>query len=597
MTVTEKLDKLRKLMKEKNIQAYIVCTDDFHGSEYVGEYFKVREYLSGFTGSAGTLVVLEDEAALWTDGRYFIQAEEQLKGSTIELMKEKEEGVPSLSQYLSEKLKDNSTVGFDGRTISSAFVYNLNELLKNKNISYEFKFDLVEDIWTDRPAMSKKAVWELGIEYAGIGREEKLLRVKRKMQELKADIMIITALDEIAWLLNLRGDDVKCNPVFLSYMIIEKEKASLYTYEKKLGEEITDRLKNIGIEILPYNKFYEDIKGIDINKCVLADSSVANYMVMKCIPTNTRVIDMKSPIALMKSVKTKSECENMKKAHIKDGVAMTKFMYWLKNNVGSLEMTELSIVEKIRELRSEQTGYLSESFEPIVAYGQHGAIVHYAATDESNISVKNKGMLLVDTGGHYINGTTDITRTYVLGDISEEEKRLFTLVLMGHLNLSDAKFLYGARGMNLDYIAREPLWRNGLDYNHGTGHGVGYLLNVHEGPNSFTWQSVDGTIKNAVFEEGMITSNEPGVYVEGKYGIRHENMLMCIKAEKTEYGQFMKFENLTKVPFDLDGIDVSYMTDRQIELLNDYHKEVFEAVSPYLDDNEREWLRYATREI
>ena len=597
MTVAEKLKELRRKMSNENIDAYIVCTDDYHSSEYVGDYFKEREFLSGFTGSAGTLVILKNESALWTDGRYFIQAEEQLKENEINLMKMGSEGVPSIEEYLYEKLDNDGIVGFDGRTLSYGFVSSLDEKLKNKNIKYKYSKDLVDDIWKDRPQLPKTKIFELDIRYTGKTRGEKLKAIRTYMIENKADVFAVTSLDEIAWTLNLRGNDIECCPLFLSYMIIESEKVLLFTDKDKLDENIADRLKGDGITIYGYNDFYEVLSRYNNDKNILVDTQSINYMAVKCIKQDTCIVDMRSPIQLMKAVKTKEEYENIRLAHLKDGIALTKFMYWLKNNVGKENITEISAAKKIQELRQKEDGYIEESFDAIVAYKEHAAIVHYQATDETSVGIKDEGMLLVDTGGHYINGTTDITRTFVLGEISKEEKEMFTRVLMGNLNLGSAKFLYGTRGLSLDYLARSPLWEKGLDYNHGTGHGVGYLLNVHEGPNSFRWRQNDGVIQSPVLEEGMITSNEPGFYLKDKYGIRHENLILCLKDEKNEYGQFMKFETLTKVPFDIDGIDASIMNNEQINALNEYHKDVYETISGYLDEDERKWLKKATRPI
>ena len=597
MTVAEKLKELRRKMSNENIDAYIVCTDDYHSSEYVGDYFKEREFLSGFTGSAGTLVILKNESALWTDGRYFIQAEEQLKENEINLMKMGSEGVPSIEEYLYEKLDNDGIVGFDGRTLSYGFVSSLDEKLKNKNIKYKYSKDLVDDIWKDRPQLPKTKIFELDIRYTGKTRGEKLKAIRTYMIENKADVFAVTSLDEIAWTLNLRGNDIECCPLFLSYMIIESEKVLLFTDKDKLDENIADRVKGDEITIYGYNDFYEVLSRYNNDKNILVDTQSINYMAVKCIKQDTCIVDMRSPIQLMKAVKTKEEYENIRLAHLKDGIALTKFMYWLKNNVGKENITEISAAKKIQELRQKEDGYIEESFDAIVAYKEHAAIVHYQATDETSVGIKDEGMLLVDTGGHYINGTTDITRTFVLGEISKEEKEMFTRVLMGNLNLGSAKFLYGTRGLSLDYLARSPLWEKGLDYNHGTGHGVGYLLNVHEGPNSFRWRQNDGVIQSPVLEEGMITSNEPGFYLKDKYGIRHENLILCLKDEKNEYGQFMKFETLTKVPFDIDGIDASIMNNEQINALNEYHKDVYETISGYLDEDERKWLKKATRPI
>lgn len=595
--IVERLSQLRKEMREHNMQAYVVCTDDFHGSEYVGAYFKMRAFLSGFTGSAGTLVVLEDEAALWTDGRYFLQATDQLQGSTITLMKSGMPGVPTIEDYLAEKLGENGVIGFDGRTMTTAFVNRIQEKVADKNITFAYEKDIADALWMDRPGLSKEPVWELGINYTGMSREEKFVAVREKMEEAGADVFVLTSLDDIAWLLNLRGNDVLCNPVFLSYMMIRKGDATLYIEESIVNEEIKAALAKANVALRPYNAIYEELKEITADHVVLLDTNKANYMVTRSLPAECKVVDKASPIELMKAVKTKTEYENMARAHVKDGVAVTKFMYWLKQNIGKETITEVSAGEKIEALRKEQEGFIEPSFESIMAYGPHGAIVHYSATEESDVALEPRSFFLVDTGGQYYEGTTDVTRTFALGELTDEEKKAYTLVLRGNLNLSAAKFLHGMRGMQLDYIAREPLWQHGMDYNHGTGHGVGYLLNVHEGPNSFRWQVPGDKLTSAVLEEGMITSNEPGVYLAGKFGIRLENLILCKKAEENEYGQFMKFEDLTMVPFDLDAVDPSYMSDREIGLLNAYHKKVFETIAPFLNEEETAWLQYATRSI
>ena len=597
LTVIEKLNRIRKEMQNEGIDAYIIVTYDFHNSEYVGEYFKTREYMSGFTGSAGSLVITENEACLWTDGRYFIQAEAQLAGSSIKLMKMRMEGTPTIPEYLNKTLGHKAVIGFDGRTVSCAFVKDIEKGMPGKDIKFVYQYDLVSRIWKNRPVLSAQPVWELGIEYAGLSAADKLFAIRGKMSESGADTFVITALDEIAWLLNLRGGDVSYCPVFLAYMILHRDRAYLYVQEGVVSPDIEQKLKAIGVNLREYHDFYRDLEALDENSSVLASGSAVNYMVNRSIPAAVKRINRPSPICMMKAVKTPAECENIKKAHIKDGVAVTKFIYWLKNTVGREPVTEISAARKLLEFRKQQAGFLYESFEPIMGYGAHGAIVHYSATEETDIPLAPKGLLLSDTGGHYIEGTTDITRTIALGELTDEEKEYFTVVLAGHLNLSEAKFMYGTRGANLDFLARKPLWNKGVDYNHGTGHGVGYLLNVHEGPNSFTWQVRDGAVSSAVFEEGMVTSNEPGFYAEGKFGIRHENLLLCVKAEKNPYGQFMKFENLTMAPFDLDAVIPELLTPRQRELLNLYHRRVYESISPYLTEAERAWLETATRRI
>ncbi|MBP3477310.1 MAG: aminopeptidase P family protein [Lachnospiraceae bacterium] len=593
--VEEQLQSLRQLMKQRGLAAYIIPTDDFHSSEYVGEYFKAREYMSGFTGSAGTLIVLEEEAALWTDGRYFIQAEDQLRDSSIILMKIGQPEVPTMAEYLRDNLAEGSKIGFDGRCVTEQLVKGIAGQTDAKRITFYGEEDLVDAVWKDRPKLSTEPVWELDVQYAGLGREEKLKKVREQMQEQGADVLLVTALDEIAWLLNLRGNDVRNTPVFLSYMLIEKEQATLCVQEQILSGEILRELEQAQVRTAPYEQIEDLLNKLPDGQTILVDSKRVNYHLLHCIPEGVKKIDAVSPIEWMKAVKTPAEMEHMRAAHVKDGVAVTRFMWWLKTHVGKEEITELGAAAKLETFRAQMEGYLEPSFDPIIAYGAHGAIVHYEPTEETDVRMLAKGLCLADTGGHYIEGTTDITRTIALGEVTEEERKAYTLVLRGHLNLAAARFPYGACGQNLDILAREPLWENGLDFNHGTGHGVGYLLNVHEGPQNFRWRMKDAPY--VPLEEGMVISNEPGFYLAGKFGIRHENLMLCRKGEKNEYGQFMYLEPLTMVPFDRDAIDPSFMTDREIALLNDYHKKVYETISPYLEGVELEWLKAATAEL
>lgn len=590
----DKLKLLRGLMKERNIAVYIVPTDDFHSSEYVGEYFKVREFLSGFTGSAGTLVVCADRAALWTDGRYFLQAEEQLAGSSIELMRIGEPGVPTIAEFLGKKLPQESVIGFDGRTVTERFVREIIEKSEEKKFVFYDREDLAGKIWDGRPALSAEPVWELAVEYAGLSREEKLKSVREKMAEKRADVLVLAALDEIAWLLNLRGNDVLYTPVFLSYMLLTKERAVLFVNAKIISEDIRQKLLLAGVTLDAYETVEERLHEIPAGQKVWIDSGVVNYRLLKSLPQNITKIDAVSPVELLKAVKTPQEMEHMRAAHIKDGVAVTRFIRWLKTNVGTQKITEISAAGQLEKFRSEMEGYLGQSFAPIIGYGAHGAIVHYEATPETDAKLEAGSFCLTDTGGHYKEGTTDITRTIALGELTAEEKKAFTLVLKGHLHLGAAQFPAGVCGQNLDVLARMPLWEAGLDYNHGTGHGVGYILNVHEGPQRFHWRIRKET-NTQPLEEGMVISNEPGLYLKGKFGVRHENLVLCRKGEKNEYGQFLYLEPLTMVPFDVDAIDFSLLTKQEAAWLDDYHRKVCDALSPYLTEEEREWLEESVK--
>lgn len=583
-------------MKEKKIDAYLVPTDDFHGSEYVGDYFKCRKYITGFTGSAGTAIITQDMAGLWTDGRYFIQAADQLRDTTIELFKSGEPGVPTVHQFLNDKLEDGMCLGFDGRTVSAREAEELQELLQEKHITFSVNDDLIGEIWEDRPVLSCEPVMELDIRWTGKSRADKIAEIREQMKAKEADTFILTSLDDIAWLLNIRGNDIHCCPVVLSYLVMMENELRLYANAAAFSEEICSNLEADGVKIYPYDDVYSYVQSISSDKKVLLSRANVNSRLVSNIPSEVTILDEPNLTLLPKAVKNKTEMENERIAHIKDGIAVTKFIHWLKKNVTRTTITELSAAEKLYQFRSEQEHFLGDSFDPIIAYGTHAAIVHYSATEATDIPLEARGMVLADTGGHYLEGTTDITRTIVLGPVTAKEKKFFTAVLRGNLNLAAAKFKYGCTGLNLDYLARGPLWELGEDYNHGTGHGVGYLLNVHEGPNSFRWKNLPGN-PAPVLEEGMITSDEPGYYLENEFGIRHENLVLCKKAEKTSFGQFMCFEPLTMVPFDLEGINPEEMTERERKLLNDYHQKVYTTISPYLDEEEKEWLKQATREI
>ena len=596
MTTNEKLSLLREKMAEAGVQAYLIPSSDPHISEYLPDHWRARAWLSGFDGSAGTLVVTETESGLWTDGRYFIQAADQLRDTTIELFKSGEPGVPTVHQFLNDKLQEGMCLGFDGRTVSAREAEELQELLQEKHITFSVNDDLIGEIWEDRPVLSCEPVMELDIRWTGKSRADKIAEIREQMKAKEADTFILTSLDDIAWLLNIRGNDIHCCPVVLSYLVMMENELRLYANAAAFSEEIRSNLEADGVKIYPYDDVYSYVQSISSDKKVLLSRANVNSRLVSNIPSEVTILDEPNLTLLPKAVKNETEMENERIAHIKDGVAVTKFIHWLKKNVTRTTITELSTAEKLYQFRSEQEHFLGESFDPIIAYGTHAAIVHYSATEATDIPLEARGMVLADTGGHYLEGTTDITRTIVLGPVTAKEKKFFTAVLRGNLNLAAAKFKYGCTGLNLDYLARGPLWELGEDYNHGTGHGVGYLLNVHEGPNSFRWKNLPGN-PAPVLEEGMITSDEPGYYLENEFGIRHENLVLCKKAEKTSFGQFMCFEPLTMVPFDLEGINPEEMTERERKLLNDYHQKVYTTISPYLDEEEKEWLKQATREI
>lgn len=594
--MNERLNELRRLMEERHMDAYLIPTSDFHESEYVGEYFKCRKFITGFTGSAGTAVVTRDDAGLWTDGRYFVQAARELEGSGFRLQKMDEEGVPTVEEYLADVLPEGGVLGFDGRVVNSRLGEAMEEALEEKHVTFSCEEDLVGAIWADRPPMSDRPVWILEETYAGKPAKDKIAELRRDMKEARATVHVLTTLDDIVWLLNIRGDDIPFNPVVLSYVVVTESEFYLFINEKTLDGQVRDYLQKLGVTVKPYNDIYGFVKALRKER-VLMESSCVNYAIKNSLDSSNKIVDRMNPTVMAKAVKNPVEIENERRAHIKDGVAMTKFIFWLKKNIGVTDMTEISVSDYLEELRRQQEGNLGLSFNTISAYGENAAMCHYAATPESNKTLKPEGLYLIDSGGQYYEGTTDITRTVALGPVTDEEREHFTLVAMSMLRLGHAKFLYGCRGLSLDYIARQPMWERGLNYNHGTGHGVGYLLNVHERPNGIRYKMVPERMDSAVIEEGMICSDEPGIYIEGSHGIRTENLIVCRKAEKNEYGQFMEFEYLTFVPIDLDALDVSLMEKRDIQYLNEYHRQVYEKISPYLTREEQQWLKEATREV
>ncbi|MCD8004430.1 MAG: aminopeptidase P family protein [Oscillospiraceae bacterium] len=578
-------------MIPRQLDAYLVPTGDFHGSEYVGDYFKAREYLSGFTGSAGTLLVLPEGAYLWTDGRYFLQAAQQLEGSGIELMRSGQSGVPALETFLAEKIREGGKIGFDGRVVSRAFVKKLAEKVGPKHIELVDGEDLVDLVWENRPPLPAAPVWEQSAEMAGQTRREKLRRAREALAGQKGDWLLLSALDDVAWLLNLRGNDIKYTPVFLSYLLLSKNEAWLFANSASFSKDIRTALKDDGVELLSYPAVERILGRIPAGQTLLTDPDTTSQRLVQCVPRSVRVVEAASPVARMKAVKNPTEIENMRLAHIKDGVAVTQFICWLQWAVGRQRVTELDAARQLEQFRARQEGYLGPSFAPILAYGPHGAIVHYEPTADTDLPLEPHGFCLADTGGHYLQGTTDITRTIPLGPLTRKEKRTYTMALRGHLNLARAAFPQGADGSTLDCLARQPLWSKGLDYNHGTGHGVGYLLNVHEGPYSIHWKPRKDPTP---LEEGVVVSDEPGLYMEGEFGVRHESLLLCCRGEETPFGQFLRFQPLTMVPFDREAVDLSLLERRERAQLNAYHAQVRAALFPYLTNKYLAWLEEKT---
>lgn len=594
--IKNRLALLRQEMAKRNIAVYVIPTADFHESEYVGEYFKARQYLTGFTGSAGVAIITKEEAGLWTDGRYFVQAEQQLKGTGIELYRKGEENVLSENEFIEKKLGTGATLGFDGRVINYRWGKKLEEIVRKKNGFLFVNEDLVDVIWKDRPLLSAEPVELLDLKYTGESTLEKLQRIREQMRKKEVDVHLVSSLCDIAWILNVRGNDINYVPVVLSYLAILQDSCIWFVQEQILTDELRAYLTACGIVTQPYDAFYQYVEEIS-NQTVWLNNSAMNYRICSSIADDVKVIDEPEASVSMRAVKNETQMQNIRNAHLKDAVAMCRFMYWLKTNVGKIPMTEMSAAQYLLELREKQEGFLELSFETICGYAEHGAIVHYAVNEDSDVALKPGGLLLVDSGGHYLEGTTDVTRTFALGKLTRQMKEDFTRVCRANINLANARFRYGCTGLNLDVIAREPLWEAGLDYNHGTGHGVGYLLNVHEEPNAFRWRQLKDGEPACILEEGMVTTDEPGIYREGEYGIRTESELLCHKGTQNTFGQFMYFENLTYVPIDLDALLPEKMTDVERQWLNDYHAMVYEKVAPLLEEKEAEWLRSYTRPI
>ena len=593
--MNERLEKLRSLMKDCGVSMYVVPTDDFHLSEYTGSYFKCRAWLTGFTGSAGTALVTEEDALLWTDGRYFLAAGEMLRGSGFTLMKMGVEGVPTLSEYVEAHLPAGGVLGYDGRTMSASSGKQFRKIAEKKGAKIADGRDLVGEIWEDRPALSCEPAWILPERYAGEGSASKISRVRKEMASCGAKAHVLASLDDIAWLLNLRGGDVRYCPVVLSYLILTEDRCLFYVQAGALSEDVRAYLQDLSVEVRPYDAVYEDAAALTGK--VLVDPSRLNARLYTLLSAHCEVVEGSNPTLLMKAVKNETEAENFRIAHLKDGVALVKWLFWFKHALGREPLTELGCARKLDALRLETDTSRGLSFETIAGYGPNGAIVHYEPTEEGDTPVEPRGFLLVDSGGHYLEGTTDVTRTVACGPLTDKEKEYFTLVLRGHIDLARAKFPEGVRGMNLDYLARGPFWERGLDYRHGTGHGVGYLLNVHESPNGFRWKVVPERNDSAAFVPGMIQSDEPGIYLEGEFGVRIENLLLTVLDEKTEFGQFLSFENLTLCPIDLDAVVPEMLTADEKAFLNEYHETVFRKLSPFLNEEEAAWLREATRPL
>ncbi len=597
MTTNEKIAKLRDLMNERGIDLYLIPTDDFHSSEYVGEHFKERSFMTGFTGSAGTAVITKTEAHLWADGRYFVQAAKQIADSEVILERMGEPKVPEVDEFIEKNFPAGGCLGFDGRCVAAKKALKYEEIAKEKGGELYTTEDLVDIIWEDRPALPKATTWVLADEFSGESMQAKIYRIREKMKKKKADAHLVTCLYDIAYILNLRGDDIENVPVFLSFLLITDDSVILFTDTTNWPEEAMSYLNENSVKLYPYDMVYHYMQSADLaDKRVLLDQDIVNYNIVSALKGSAIIIDDKNPSELMRAVKNDTEIKNTRWAHVKDGVACTKAIKYIKENIGKVPMTEITASDYYEARRREQENFVDLSFDTISAYGPNAAMMHYSAKPGSEATLKPEGFLLVDSGAHFLEGTTDITRTIALGELTQQMKEYYTVVLRCHLRLMAANFPKGVTGANLDVLSRGPVWDMGLDYRCGTGHGVGHILNVHEGPNSFRWRVAKGQ-NAAELVPGMITTDEPGLYIEDGFGIRIENELLCVAGETTEYGDFRHFEAITYCPIDLDPVIPEMLTEAEKKTLNDYHEMVRNTLKPYLTEEEYNWLVKETRAI
>ncbi len=589
-----KIKQLQEILIKNKIDAYLVTTGDYHNSEYISEHFKTRMFLTEFTGSAGSLLVTQNNAYLWVDGRYHIQAQKQVDESIITIMKQGLEGVPSIYEFMKKELKDGSTLAFDGKVVTANFINYIKQ--KQPGIILKYDQDIVSTIWVDRPVLPFSMLFKYEEFFTGKSFKEKLNEIRVEMRKNKCDYHILTKLEDQAWLYNLRANDVLHTPVFLAFTTINESQCHLYIDTRKIDKLIEKYLKDNDIIVHDYFDFFEVSKAIS-HKNILLDSNTVSYYVYNNL-SNNRIVDKQNPSILLKAIKNDVEIENTKNAHIKDGVAFTKFMYYVKTNIPTNNsLTEMSVQEYLADMRKAQHSFVDLSFDTICAYKEHAAMMHYSANKDTNATLKPEDFLLVDSGGHYLDGSTDITRTLALGPLSDIQKLHFTTVLKSVIALSEAVFLKGCKGVNLDVLARGPIWKLLIDYKCGTGHGIGHLLSVHEAPNGFRWQIVPERNDSSVLVPGMITTNEPGIYLENKYGIRIENELLCVEKGKNEFGEFLGFETITFAPIDLDAININLLNQQEKDWLNNYHKDVYDKLSPFLESEEQEWLKEYTKAI
>ncbi len=590
--IKQRISDLRVLMQQKALDAYVIFGTDPHLSEYLPEHWQTRSYISGFTGSAGTVVVSQKKAALWTDSRYFLQAEEQLSGSGIEMIKLRVSGQPDPTEWLRINLMENAIVGTDEWCISASQFNQMQNSLIKSGIKLKESGDLLDEIWHDRPTLPNKPAYEHDIRYACTDRKTKISAICSELEKSGANLQIITTLDDLAWTFNLRGSDVECNPVFLAYACVSKENTNLFVDNQKLSTELKNKLNSDGIQIREYTDLIGFLNQLPENDKIFMDSDRTSQAILKNIPEHCQILEGLSIPCRLKAIKTEGEIQNIRTAMRKDGVAMIEFLFWLEKNLGKIPVTEFTVAEKLIEFRAKQSEYKGISFFPIVGYKEHGAIVHFHVTEENALPIEKDGFLLFDSGGQYLDGTTDITRTVALSELTSRQKTDFTLVLKGMISLTLAKFPTNTRGYHLDIMARKDLWQHGMNYGHGTGHGVGYFLNVHEGP-----MSIRQEFNDRVIEAGMVLSNEPAFYRLGEYGLRTENMMVCQKDESTNFGDFLRFDTLTLCPIDTKAIEKSLLNQEEVRWLNSYHERVFAELIPILNDELVSFLAELTKPI
>ncbi len=592
MNTNEKIVCIRQLMRENDVSAVIIPSNDPHQSEYLAEYWQVRKWLTGFSGSAGTAVITMEHAILWTDFRYYIQAEEQISGSLFELFKIGVPDVPAFDKWLADTLKPGDTIGIDGNVFSMADVKKLEARFESKGLCLNSGIDSINGFWKNRPSLPNSPAFSFPEKYAGQSRGDKILEIRRQMNDSGASYHLMATLDDIAWVLNLRGRDVHTNPVNMAFVLISPQKVFLFISKEKVNDKLAKELNTDDIDILEYEDIYAALKKIEDNQIVLVDPGNTNYRLFKSINKKCTIVEKPNPAIALKAIKNETEIAHLRQTLIKDGVAVVSFLFWLEHQTQNANLSELTVADKLYGFRKKQKLFVDNSFDPIMAFKDHSAMCHYSATGQTNIPIVDTGMFLTDSGGNYLTGTTDITRTIYKGHPSKQEITDYTLVLKGHISVATTLFPKGTRGFQVDTLSRQYLWRQGMDFGHGTGHGVGFFLCVHEGPARISPHPVDVSLK-----KGMVLTNEPGLYREGKHGIRLENMILVDQAFENEFGIFMKFENLTYCHFERNLIDKSLLTKEEKDWVNTYHKKVFEKLSPRLDGDITSWLKEKTRPL